>query len=283
MQNCFLARPCLWQQEGTWLCCAAAPAGLECWGRRGRNPGIVRNKWFGCFQSGPALWGYPFPAPEQSSPGGAELNWQVLQCLSLPGHVFNGWISVLVCTGNCPCAPGMDSSCFSHSHAGTEWVRESALCSLIYGKSQECPEREWKFRKLCEIPGTKILYPGKQLLSSALIFFPFGNPGVCCESWQSCSKTDNFHIPPVLSFEVFVGLFQEQEGVSHHCQGLHLAQLALWKYPCAVSSLARFFSISLNLNVARSDPIPAIKSCCDAPAISHLTAEAGMLSFPQLL
>lgn len=96
---------------------------------------------------------------------------------------------------------------------------------------------------------------------------------------------DNFHVPPVLSFRFFVCFFPEQEGVSHHCQGLHLAQLALWKCPYAVSSLARFFSISLNLHlsVGRSDPIPALQSCSDAPAISHLTAEAGVLSFPQLL
>lgn len=38
--------------------------------------------------------------------------------------------------------------------------------------------------------------------------------------------------------------------------------------PRAVSSLARFFNISLNLhlNVGRSDPIPTLKSCCDASA-----------------
>lgn len=96
-----------------------------------RNPGIIRNKWLSCFQSGPALWGYPFPASKQSSPGAAELNWQVLQCLSLPGHVFNRWLPALVCTGNSPCAPGMDSSCFSHSHAGREMSHGVVLPHLM--------------------------------------------------------------------------------------------------------------------------------------------------------
>lgn len=177
MQKRFLARPCLWQREGTWLCSAPAPAGLAWQKGEGRKPGFIKT----CLKGGPALWGYPFPAPK-NSPGGADLNWVVLQCLALPGHVFNGWFPALVCTGNSACAPGMDSSCFSHSHAGREMSQESSLCSFIYWKRWERPEWEWKFRKLGEIPGTKTVSR-----KTALIFFPFGNPGVCCESWQPCS------------------------------------------------------------------------------------------------
>lgn len=164
---------------------------------------------------------------------------------------------------------------------------ESGKCSVLPHllRERERPEREGNFGKLSEIPSTKTLCPGKQPLSSAWSFCPFGEPGVCCECWQPCSPVPYcFHIPPVLSFGFFVCLFQEQEGVSHHCQRLHLAQFAFWKYPYAVSSLAGFFSISLNLHLSggRSELIPALESCCDAPAISHLTAEAGILSLPLL-
>lgn len=81
---------------------------------------------------GPCPVGLAIATPKQSSAGAAEFKWQVLQCWSLPGHVFNGWFPALVCTGNSPGAPGMDSSCFSHSHAGREMSQESAVCSLIY-------------------------------------------------------------------------------------------------------------------------------------------------------
>lgn len=140
-------------------------------------------------------------------------------------------------------------------------------------------------RKLCKVPSTKTLYPKNQSFSSAFIFFPFGKPCVCRESWWTCS--------PIVSYRrlshsfsaftlFFVCLFQEQEDVYHHCQWLYLAQPS-WKYPYAVSSLDRFISISLNVYLNVSDPIPALKCYYDATAISHLTTKTGTLSSPQLL
>lgn len=163
--------------------------------------------------------------------------------------------------------------------------RSCVLCSLILMERDGCPEWEWKFRKLCKIPSTKTLYLEKQSLSSAFIFFPFGKPRVCCESWWTCSPM--YHIVSYRqlshsSSAFFVCIFHEQEGVCHHCQWLYLAQ-PLWKYPCAVSSLDRFFSVSLNVYLNVSDPVPALKCCYDATAISHPTTETGTLSSPQVL
>lgn len=76
--------------------------------------------------------------------------------------------------------------------------------------------------------------------------------------------------------------FQEQEHVHSCCQWLCLAQPSL-KYPYAVSSLDRFFSISLNVHINVPYPFPTLKSYCDTAAVSHLTTQTRALSYPQLL
>ena len=86
VQYHFLKRSCLWKQGGHMVlpwplqhsCCWAGIMGKGI----GINPWIIRNKWFICFQSGPALssmQGYLFPITEQSFPSGSKLNWQLLQ------------------------------------------------------------------------------------------------------------------------------------------------------------------------------------------------------------
>lgn len=174
--------------------------------------------------------------------------------------VLQGWIPAAFPTptqaqnesGRVHCAPSFmerDENVLNEDGSSGNFVRSQAL-------------------KLFILEGSLFLLPSSSFTLEIQVFaVRAGSSASPSPTWP---HTDNFHLAPLLSFAFFVCLFQEQEGVSRPCQGLHLAQLALWKYPCAVSSLGGFFSISLNLHVSlsRSDPIPALKSYCDAPAIT---------------
>lgn len=81
---------------------------------------------------------------------------------------------------------------------------------------------------------------------------------------------------------LFLFEFQEQEHVHSYCQRLCLAQPSL-KYPYAISSLDRFFSISLNVHINVPYSFPTLKSYRDTTAVSCLTTQTRALPYPQLL
>lgn len=88
-----------------------------------------------------------------------------------------------------------------------------------------------------------------------------------CSAWAAFMALLCLHF-------LFLFEFQEQEHVHSCCQWLCLAQPSL-KYPYAVSSLDRFFSISLNVHINVPYPFPTLKSYCDTAAVSTLLLKQG--------
>lgn len=69
-----------------------------------------------------------------------------------------------------------------------KWVTKCVVLPHLMDRDGS-PEEERKFRKLCEIPSAKTLYPEKWSLSFAFALFPFGKAHVCCGSWRTHSHT----------------------------------------------------------------------------------------------
>lgn len=198
------------------------------------------------------------------------LHWGVLETLL----VLQGWIPAAFPT------PTQAEKLVRKVHCAPSFIErdKNVLSEMGTSGNLVTPQA----LKLCILENSLFFLPGSCVPLEIQVFaVRAGSPA---PQAQIASYRQLSHSPSAFIW-VFCCLFQEQEGVSHHCQRLHLARLALRKCPNAVSSLARFFSILLNLHlhVGRSEPIPTLKSCCDAPAISHLTAEAEILSFPQCL
>lgn len=146
------------------------------------------------------------------------------------------------------------------------------------------PEREGVLRKLCEGLSTKTLGPRKRpfsflyllsLWKAVCLLWELGDP-IChvlhCSTQAALALIHSFHF-------TFLFGFLEQEHIHSHHQWLYLAQPSL-KCPYAVSSLDRFFSVSLKMYLNVFHPSPALKCYCDATAVSHLTTETRVLYFP---
>lgn len=131
-------------------------------------------------------------------------------------------------------------------------------------------------QETCEIPGTKTLYPGRQPLSSAFIIFHFGNAGVCCESWQLCFPKSHMasyrqlsHCPTAFIC-VFCLPFPRAGRCEPSLSGAASGTACLMEVSLSCFLISKVFQhlINLHVSLSRSDPIPALKSYCDAPAIT---------------
>lgn len=142
------------------------------------------------------------------------LHWSVLETLL----VLQGWIPAAFPTPTQAekwvrkvlCAPSFierDENVLNENGTSGNFVRSQAL-------------------ELCILQNNLFLLPWSSFPLEIQVFA--ARAGSPASPGPTLFHIDNIHIPSVLSFGIFACLFQEQEGVSHHCQGLHLAQLALW-------------------------------------------------------